>query len=425
MLKTIEAVSPTKKRLVIEIPPEAIQKEISESLERLRQKTKLPGFRAGKAPMSLIEKRFGKDVEGEALQNLIPRYYSDGMKEAELRAVANPVFEQMGEFKRQDGVPFSMTLLVEVMPKIEGLNYTGLKVKDMELEADEGEVDEVLERLRQQKAVYEPSEEAISMGDVAVLDYKVEGEEKGFEAQVFKVGNPTMPEEFSAALVGRKKAESLDVTVRFPDDYTVDVVAGKDVLFHVHIKETKKARLPELDDEFAKDLGREGLQDLRGHIKEGILKSKQQALRRMQKAEAVKKLLEAHEFEAPESLLEKELADLVGEALAAAAGGQAAGQEPEDANTLREKLRPTAANNVRAGLLLDLIGEREKIEVAEEDLKEKISEISGRMNLPAENVVKYYVSRHGSLDALRRAVFEEKVLDFLVERAELEKVQAK
>lgn len=414
MLKTIEEVSLTKKRLRIEISSQAIEKEISESLERLRQRTRIAGFRAGKAPMGLIEKKFGKDVEGEVLQRLIPKVYSETIREAQLKPVDEPVFEEMGDFKRQE--PLNLTLTVEVMPTVEGLNYAGLKVHEAKTDVQEQDVDDVLQRLREEKAVYEPADEPLAEGDVAIMDYKVEGEDKSYESQVFKVGSGHMPEEFSRGLAGRKKGESFDIAVNFPEDYPAKEAAGSRKVFHITLKDTKKVKIPALDDELAKDLGRENLAELRAHISEQVLRSKKQTAVKMQKAELMKGLVESHDFDVPESLVEKELTSLVEEAAA---------REGKDADiqALKESMRDMARRNVKASLLLDMIGEREKVEVSEEDLKKKIADLAMRLSISPENVVKYYVSRHGSLDGLKHAVYEEKVLDIVLEKAQFEKVE--
>ncbi len=423
MLKTIEEVSSTKKRLKIEIPSQTIEKEISLSLEKLRQRTRIAGFRVGKAPLNLIEKKYGKEVEGEVLQKLIPKVYSETIREAHLKPVDNPVFEEMGDFKRQE--PFNMTLLVEVMPGIEELNYTGVKVNDVETEVSEPDVEDVLGRVREEKAVFEPSEEPLAEGDIAILDYTVEGEEKKFEAHVFKVGGPTMPADFSRGLTGRKKGETFDITVNFPEDYPVKETAGREVLFHITLKDTKKVKLPELDDELAKDLGHTNFEELKTHIKAEVQKSKKLVARKMQKAEIMKKLIESHTFDAPEGLVEKELTGMVEEAAAQKGAGTAEAGAPDEAvlQALRSSLRENAVRNVKASLLLEMIGEREKVEVSEDDMKQRITQIAQRLSIAPENVIKYYVSRHGSLDSLRHAVFEEKVLDLLLEKAQFEKVE--
>jgi|Deesub1362A_J573_1020465.scaffolds.fasta_scaffold00013_24 trigger factor len=411
MLKTVEDISETKKRLRIEIPPDAIEREIKNALNRLRAKTKIPGFRPGKAPIALLEKRFGKEVETEAMERIIPEYYANALREANITPVSNPVFEEGLDFKRNS--PLNMTLLVEVRPKIEGLNYKGIKVKDIPVSVEDSDVEGTLKRLQEEKATYEPSEEPVKTGDLVIIDYEIKEEGKKFTDQVFKVGSERMLKEFSEKLMGMKKGEDKEFEITFPEDFHVKEFAGKTLGFKVSLKDVKKVNLPPIDDELAKDVGFESLDALKEHIRKEILKSKEDAVSKILKAEVVKKILDAHEFEAPESLVNEELQRLVDEARA---GGRT---ETEDA--LRQEFLPAAKRHVRASILLQTIGEKEGIKVTEDDVKEKVKVLSEKLSLTPENVMKYYITRDGSLDGLRHSIFEEKVLDFLLEHAEVEK----
>lgn len=411
MLKTVEDVSSTKKRLRIEIPPEAIEKEIKDALSRLRSRVRLPGFRQGKVPMPLLEKRFGRDAETEAMEKVIPAFYQDALKEAKIRPVANPVFEEAGDFKRHN--PLSMTLLVEVKPEIKDLKYEGIKVREIPVSVEEKDVEGTLQRLQEQKTVYEPSEEPVKKGDVVTLDYELKGEGRSFTDQLFKVGSASMPVEFSERLVGMRKAEEAEFGVTFPEDFHLREMAGKETGFRVALKDVKKGSLPPMDDELAKDLGFETLEALKGHIREQIMKSKEETVRNIMRAEVIKKLVEAHEFDAPESLLEGELVRLVDEARVKGR------KEPEEA--LKEEFRPAALRHTKAALILQAIGEKEGISVTEEDVREKVQWLASRMSLTPENVMKYYVTRDGSLDGLRDSIFEEKAMDLILGKAEVEK----
>ena len=421
MLKAIEEVSPTQKRLRIEISAQAIEAEISASLEKVRQRARIAGFRPGKAPMSLVEKKFGKEVESDVMQKLIPKAYSETVREADLKPVDGPVFEEMGDFKRRE--PFNMTVLVEVMPRIKELNYEGIKVREIDSAVADKDVDDILEGLREERAVYEPAEGPLAEGDIAIMDYKflIEGAGEGAEeektSQVFKLGSRTMPPDFSRALTGKKKGESLDIPVDFPEDFPAKEMAGRHTVFHVAINDAKKAKIPALDDELAKDIGYENLETLKAHVREHTAESKKRAVRKMQKAQIIEKLLQTHEFEAPPGLVVKELKDLVEEA--------AAREKNPDIEALRKTFEAAATRNVKASLLLELIGEREKVEVSEEDVKVKVADLAKRLSVSPENVVKYYVSRHGSLDGLRHAIFEEKVAELLLLKAEFEKEEQK
>jgi trigger factor len=414
MLKTVEDISATKKRLKIEIPSEAIESEIQSGLRGLQRRAKIPGFRPGKAPLSIIEKRFGRDVEGDVMEKLLPEYYASALKEAKLTPVSRPVFEAQPELKRNS--PMEMTLTVEIRPDIKDLKYEGVKVKDIPVGVEDEEVDESLNKLREKRAVYEPAEEAAAHGDLVVLDYETSGEgEDGneYKDQTYKVGHGVMPEEFAKEVAGMKKGESKEFRVTFPEDFPSPDVAGKEVGFKVSVKEVKKPVLPEIDDELAKDVGFDNLGALKGHMAEQIRQRKEDTVRKMQKAEVVSKILADHPFDAPESMVEAELERLVMEA-------RHSGRKESD-DALAAELRPAAENHVKASILLDTIGEKEGVQVADEDAKRKVEEQAARIGMTPENIMKYYISRDGSLEGLKHELFEEKVLGLLLERADISK----
>jgi trigger factor len=411
MLKTVEDISTTKKRLHIEIPPDAVEAEIKSALDKLRATAKIPGYRPGKTPIALIEKRFGKRAESEAVEKIVPKYYLDALKEADVTPVGNPEMEGKFDFKRN--VPIDIVFLVDVMPKIKDLRYEGVKVKKVSLKVNEEDVETTINRLREEKAVYEPSEEPVANGDLVVLDYEVKNDDRSFKDEVFKVGSDLMPASFSERLIGMKKSEEAEIDITFPEDFQSEEMAGKELSFKLTVKDIKKVDLPAVDDEFAKDLDQEDLEALRSHIKERLERSKDETEARLMKAEVLTKVLEANEFEAPESLVKAEMANLMAEARGKGR------KEPDEA--LREELMPAAERQVKATLLLQAIAEKEGVEVTEEERKKRIEGLAARMNLTPENVTKYFVARDGSLEGLLQSMVEEKVLDILVERVDIQK----
>ncbi len=408
MLKAVEDISQTKKRLKIEVPQSAIEKEFADAFGRLRAKVKLPGFRQGKAPVDLLERRFGKEVESEVLEKVVSESYREALKEAGIIPVATPVFEEGVDFKRD--TPLSMTLTVEIMPTLQTPVYEGMTVKDIPVAVSEEDIEGTLKRLRADKTPYEPSEEGLSAGDIAVIDIRDGALE--FNDQLVRIGDKIFPSALSAGLSGKKKGDTANLKVSFPEGFHITGLAGKEADISASVKEVKKPNPPALDGEFAKDVGFDSLDALKGHIREELLKAKTDAVRRIQKAEAMKKVVEANEFEVPGSLLERELAHLLAET-------RQEGKEGADA--LREKLRPSAERNVRAGLLLEAIGRKEAIEVSEEELKGELRTLGGKLRLSPENVMKYFIAKDGSLDGLRHMLFEEKVLKLLLEKAIIEK----
>ena len=411
MLKTVEDISATKKRLKIEIPAEAIESEIKRGLGEAQKRARIPGFRPGKAPMHLIEKKFAKDIEADVLEKMVPDYYLKAVKEAGITPVSRPVAEESFDFKRSG--PLSMTVSVEVRPKIENLNYEEITVKEVPVEVKDEDVDEVLKRLAEERATYESVDDAISAGDLITMDYEVKDDGTAGNDVVLKVGSGPYPHEFFDGLIGRKKDEELEITASFPEDLQ-SPFAGKKPTFNVKVKEIKRRNLPPIDDEFAKDLGFENMGLLKDKVRENILLSKNKDAERTKQREILDKLIESHEFEAPEGLVKAEIGSTIAEI-------KARGKDERTEESLAEEIKPHAEKGVKASILLELIGEKEGITVTEDEVKEEIIETAQRAYVSPENIMKYYVARDGSLEGLKRTVFEKKVLNFLVNKAKIEK----
>jgi trigger factor len=418
MLKAVEDISMTKKRLKIEIPAEVIEEEIRSSLEKLKTNSMIPGFRPGKAPLSIIEKRFGKRVEGEVLDKLIPRMYVEALGEAALTPLTTPVIEEALNFKRNE--PVSMTFTVEVMPKIETLKYEQLKVKDIPVTVSDSDIEDVLRRLREERATYEPSEGPIEKDDLIVFDYSVTGEEVEQKDQVFKVGGGSFPEDFSKKLLGKRKGEKCTIETEFPEDHKVQRFAGKHLAFQVILKDIKKMRLLESDEELTKDMGFESVEALRGHIKEEAIRAKQTEVMKIQKAEIVRQVVESHEFDPPESLIEQELNLLVTNTMIQR-GIQQDDMTAKDTEMLKHEMRSRAVWNVKVSLLIDSIGQKENVKVTDDEVKNTINSISQTLSTTPENVKKLYISRDGSLEGLKHTIYQDKVLALILTKAVFEK----
>jgi len=415
MLKSVEDITATKKRLTIEIPADTLEDEIRDSLEKVKRTATIPGFRAGKAPISLIEKKFGKKVEGEVLDRLIPRAYVEALKEADIAPVADPVLEDGLDFKRHQ--PISMKFTVEIMPKIADLTYEGVTVKELPVSVDDADIEGVLKRSQEEKATYEPSEGPAVVNDLVSFDCATSDGEIAVKDQIFKIGSGMFPEEFSRELAGKKKGETVSIESEFPAEHPLEELAGKRLALNVVINDIKKVNLPELNDEFAKDMGFDSFAALKEHVKEEILKAKKNELTKMQKAEIMKKLLDVHEFDVPETMLESELESMAAAARRMRGEQDAAGSE----ETLTDELKQAAARNVRGALLLSAIGRKEGVAVSEDEMKKVILSMAQRFGVPPESLIKFYASRDGSLDGLRNSIFEDKVLDLILSKAVVEK----
>lgn len=418
MLKSLEDISMTKKRLKVEIPAEAIEEEIKRSLEDIKQKIKLPGFRPGKVPMGMIEKKFEKSVEAEAIEKIVPRFYMDAVREASITPVSQPVFEEKIDFKRNN--PLNLLLTVEVLPKIENLDIENLKVREIPLEVTDEEIESTLKRLQEQNATYEILDKSIEPGDLITADYEIttEGKISSGKDQLLKVDPQNIPREMADGLINKKAGDTVEVETSFPEDYHVKALAGKTAKIKNVIKQVKRKNHAPLDDEFAKDMGSETFVQLKDKIKEEIIKLKEEQAVTRQKDELLKRLVETHEFEVPESMLESELYAMVQEHKRAMKMDAADTGRDEE---LRAELKPEAMRVAKASILLDVIGEREKVSLTDEELKEKISSIAHKLSMSPEGFMKMYVQRDGSLDGLKKTLHDQKVLDRLLSRAAREK----
>ncbi|MBM4140800.1 MAG: trigger factor [Nitrospira sp.] len=432
LLHAVEDISSTKKRLRIEIPSDAIENEIKDSLERLRQKTKIPGFRPGRAPMNLIEKRFGKEVEAEALEKVIPEFYSRALKEAELTPVTTPVFDEKFDFKRNS--PLNLSLTVEVMPKVENLHYEGVKVREIPIVVGEAEVEDSLKRLQDERAIFEVAEKEIEMDDIATFDYidcEIVGEEKDptLKDEILKMGNEVFPLDIIEKMIGKKKGDVVEFTKTFSEMFRVKEFAGKTLSMKVMIKEVKRKILPEIDDEFAKDLGFENMAALKEKIKEKIYDVKKRHAVKIQKAEMLNKLIESNTFDVPETLLKNEMETLViqqantslGESKDATKEKSAFEEEKKDDEELQAEMRQKALKNVQASIIVNAIGQKEEVTVTDDEVKERINVIAQRLSVKPEMMMNFYITKDGSLEGLRHLIYEDKVIDLMLSKAVFEK----
>jgi trigger factor len=427
---TVEDITSTKKRLKIEIPADIIQKEYNTSLSSVRQKAKIPGFRPGHAPESIIEKRFGSDIKNDILDRIIPDYYSKALKEASLVPVTLPKFEGNLEFKK-DG-PLSFSLSVEVRPHVSALNYTGLKVDDVESVAEEKDIEDTLKGLQDERALYEVVDRPVRESDLIVIDYVKFGptgekELSSAKDQVMNLGNNVTPQGILDEIVGKKKGDTVDI--KLPSFEGGEVKEGADGdRIRITIKEVKEEKLPEIDDEFAKDFGHESLEALREKIKAGILNAKRDSVAKQQKSKLLDMLVESHEMDVPESLLEKELESLVVNEKASQKKSDelisdtVGDKSPEGNDTaLLERLRPQAIKNVKASILLDMIAEKEGVIVSEEEMKSRIAILARHFQTTPENVINLFITKDGSLENFKHSIQDEKAMDLVLSKAELVK----
>ena len=443
MIKSIEDINATKKRLRIEIPSDVIEREIGGSLEKLRHSVKLPGFRPGKAPINLIEKRFGKDVEAEVLDKIIPEHLTNAIREADITPVTMPILDEEFEFKRNN--PINLSFTVEVLPKIENMEYENIKIKDIPFTVEEPDIEDTLKKLQDQKAIFEVADKEVEMDDLVTFEYAdseiVSGEnDSSVKELISKMGNEIFPYDLMEKVTGKKKGDIVEFTTTF-DETKSRELAGKTANIKVKVSEVKKKSLPALDDEFAKDLGFANISELKEKIKEKIYSAKKEQIQKIQKAEIINKILEPIHFEVPETLLNRELESLM---LEKNISGSKQGKESLDIETeiLQEtseadssekeekedpeaKLKHKALRNVQASIIIDSIGQKEGITVTDTEVNERISSIAQRLSATPEAIRNFYMYKQGSLEGLKHSIYEEKVMDLLLSKASIEREENK
>jgi trigger factor len=423
---TVEDISSTKKRLKIEIPADILEKEYSDSLNKIRQRARIPGFRQGKTPINIIEKRYGDEIKSEMLEKLVPTYYAQAVKDADLSPVTMPKIEAGLDYRRNEPLTFSLT--IEVRPKIDSLNYTGIKVKDIGVSVDDKEIEDTVKGLQNDRAMFEAVDREIREDDLLIIDYiqldpSGEKELSTAKDQIMNLGNKLTPRGILDAVLGKKKGDTVEITLPEADSKELQEGDEKGNKLRITVKEVKEKKLPELDDEFAKDFGHDSLAALKEKIREGILAAKQGNAKKQQKSMIVEALVDAHSFDVPESLAEAELEQLIMNERSAdkpVQQGEPTAPEKKD-EELSGMLRPKAMKNVKATIILDEIAEKEKISVSEAEMKDRIALIAKQLQATPEAIVNLFMTRDGSLDTLRHNIREEKVLDLLLARAEITK----
>lgn len=364
--------------LNIEVESEELEKSQEQAYRQVSKKINVPGFRKGKVPRHVLENFVGADaLKQEALEHLLPDLCQQAAKEKELDVIAQPQIEVIEE----DPVVFKATY--PLRPKVELGDYHSLKLELERVEVKETAIDDVIQNLREQAAIWEPVDRAIAFGDMATIDIEQRLEDQEplqYEGQQLPViqGSPLPLPGFCEQLEGMQKGEEKEFVLEFPEDHENNRLAGMKYDFKVKVTEVKEKSLPDVDDEFVKSLGREldSLEDLRKSIAEGLQKSTEEKVRREFEQKAVNALKEISKIEYPPILLDQEVDLMLRErdVMMRSQGGIEAYMQSFDKTEedIREELRPHAAERLAQRLIMSKLAEEEKIEVTSADIDGEI-----------------------------------------------------
>ncbi len=421
MKSVVEDISTVKKKLSIEVTPDSVSKELDKALADVARKAKIPGFRPGKAPKNIVEKHYGGEVKSEVTQRLVTESYLRALQEHSLNPVDMPQIENVSTLAK--GSPFTFTATVEVRPNIDLGDYNGIEVKEEKITVSDDEVDKTIDRLREMYAQLEVVEgRPLEKTDTAIIDFEGFREGKSIEGAkasdyMLSLGSNTLIPGFEDQLVGMNRGETREIKVTFPADYNNKDLAGKDATFRVALKEIKKKVLPELNDEFAKDIGNNtSVAELKEGIKKDIEVRKTNDQTSAQRESILSKLVESHSFDVPQGMVERELQSMArSQATRLARSG--VDVHTFDYAKFREESKDMADKRVRGILLLDVIAEKEKLEVTDQEVNSALSVMARSAGQTVDAVRKYYESLEGGLDNLRASLVREKTLGLLLSRA--------
>jgi trigger factor len=401
-----------------------IAQKIDVELDEVAKKANLPGFRPGKAPKGVIKKRFGQSVMGDVLQRAVQDTTSQALLERNLKPAMQPKIE-VTSF--DEGKDLEYTVSLEVLPEIVPVDFKTIDLERPKAEPGEAEIAKALDSLAtsQRKTQKVEAAREAKLGDTAVIDFEgfMDGEAfpggKGNDHPLELGSNQFIPG-FEAQLVGKKAGDKVDVNVTFPAEYGSEKLAGKQATFKVEIKELREPLPVTIDDEFAKGLGFEDLETVKKVVKDQLSRDYQRASRAKVKRALLDKLSDAHNFEVPPGMLEMEFQQIWGQVEADRKRGV---EDPEHKgktdDQLKDEYKAIALRRVRLGLLLAEVGRANDVQVTQDEVNRALGEQVRRFPGQERQVVEFYRSNPELLAQLRAPIFEEKVVDFILELAKV------
>ena len=411
------------RELVLDIPAEEVSKAYGKVVGNYRKHAKIPGFRAGKVPESVIKRRYSTEIRKDVIDSLLPERFNNAVAELGVRPVGQP---RVTELTVEDGAPLHVKAVFEFVPAFSIEGYQSVTVPKPAVEITEEEVRAELAQLRESRATVEPVEEdrALVDGDWAQITYKglIEGEADAApvagEDTLVELGGKDTVAAFSDALKGAKPGQELKAEVIYPADYAEAKLAGRTVAYDVEVKAIKKRTLPDLDDDFAKELGAyESFADLEGRVREHLASRKKRSVEGETKDRLFAALTEKYPFPVPESLVQEQIDARLDRGLRALA---AQGMETEqmrklDFARLRAAQRESAAAEVRTFILLDRIASEENITVSDEELDHELQLAALQSREPLD-ALKVRLTEDGGLARIREQLRREKTASVLYER---------
>jgi trigger factor len=418
-----------KKELVIEIPVDVVQHEADSVAAQIAKRARIPGFRPGRAPTTLVRQHFRDDIRSEVVQNLVPRYFESAVKDQSWAVVGQPQFE---ELKFENDQPLTCKATFEIYPDFELKPYKELEVEEEQATLTDADMEKAVEELRERAATFEvvtdrPAEDE----DYLTINYRGRDvsspQSEPVEARdaVVRLGSKQTVAAFTENLRGAKAGDVREFQATYPEDYPQKTLAGKTLSYRVEIQSIKKKVVPAADDELAKSASEfSTLEELRAKLRQDLTEQAAHRTEMATKQKLAEKLLQAHDFPVPERLVEAQLDRKMERTLTQLISQGIDPRETQvDWRKVREDAKPDAEKEVRVALILTRVAEAEKIELAEEEVDDLVRELAQERHVTAAEL-KTRLTQDGKLDTLKSTRRNQKALDFIYRNAKITRKNA-
>ena len=433
MKMEVTELGPMKRALKIEVPADEVTQRFTRAYTELNRQVSIPGFRPGKAPVALLEKKYAKSVEEDVIRSLVPDYYDRAVRQAGIVPVLVEI-PPLERVKIKKDTPFTFTATVEIKPKIDLRDYKApnpISLKPDKRTVTDEQVNRGLEVLREQHARLDaaPSGHAIGDGDYVILDLEgfldgrpLEGTKK--QSQLHKVGSNAaiLGLEIDRHVTEKREGDVVTIPQPYPTSHPDQRVAGKTVSFLLTINAVKQKTLPALDDEFAKDCGPyTSLREIKDRLQTEMEKALKKEIEESYKDTILKRLVETHHFDLPETLVERELETIVRQQVQQQrlrGGTDVSAVSQENLKKVRDDNRFEAQRRVKVGLILEAIAEKEGLSVTQDDINAEITRLAAELRTSTAELVKMIqAGGRDSIDELRARILADKALDFIYRHA--------
>lgn len=430
MQVTIEDVNTVKKILHIEVPEETVAREVDEAYKKLGKTAKVNGFRPGKAPRAVLERKFKADVHADVQGHLIQTSLFEAIQKNNLKYIGEPIVEDVPDLDPKGAYKFNAQ--IELMPELGQIDFTGIKVKKTVYEPSDGEVDAQIEMIRKNLAKREPLEEErpAEQNDFILVDYEGlrDGEPFGATPKVenasHKIGSAVLSNDFDDQLMGMKPGDEKEFDIDYAPDYINRALAGNKISYKVKLNAIQEEVLPEVDDAFAKRVGDfETVDALKTAIMDNLKSGYDKRMEQEVSEQIYNALIEKVNFEVPDLMIQYELANIIAEAENAfMMNGITLEQIGKTREDLEKEYGGLAEKQVRRHLILGGIMKQENLELADEEIEAGYAETAKAINQPAEGIKAFYKTNPDKFEYFKHTLLEKKALKLIIDNSDIEEV---